>query len=87
MAAQKLARKTSAASKAKAIDPAASAAPKKRTNYFREYQRMRRQNAVKNGLCIECTTQPRSADSTRCKGCGERARTSMATKRAAAAVA
>ena len=59
------------------------AALRKRTEYFREYQRMRRDIAAKNGMCVDCTTRIRAQDSTRCQDCLERARNSMRAKRAA----
>ena len=36
------------------------AALRKRTEYFREYQRMRRDIAAKNGMCVDCTTRIRA---------------------------
>jgi hypothetical protein len=63
-------------------DKSATAAPKKRTEYFRMYQAHRRAQAASGGRCIECTTQPREQNSTRCAGCLERARDFMRIKRA-----
>jgi hypothetical protein len=57
------------------------AAPKKRTEYFRVYQPNRRAEAARGERSIECTTQPREQNFTRCAGCLERARDLMRIKR------
>jgi hypothetical protein len=46
------------------------------------YQANRRAEAARGGMCIECTTQPREQNSTRCAGGLERARDLMRIKRA-----
>jgi hypothetical protein len=41
-------------------DKSATAAPKKRTEYFRMYQAHRRAQAARGGRCIECTSSARA---------------------------